>query len=76
MAKKTSEGSISYGLGDNKRKVLIQRATFNMGKRREVFWIEIKNRFTSSKLPSVTLEELELIVKLAKELRDHMESGN
>lgn len=76
MAKKTSEGSISYGLGDNQRKVLIQRATFNMGKRREVFWIEIQNRFTSSKLPNVTLDELGLIVKLAKELRDHMESGN
>ena len=77
MAKQTSIGSLSKGLSktDKHRKVLIERATFDMGKRREVFWVTLSNRFTSHKLPGVTLEELEEIVELARELRDHIESN-
>jgi hypothetical protein len=77
MAKQTSIGSLSKGLSptDKHRKILIERATFSSGKRREVFWVTLSNRFTSHKLPAVTLEELEQIVQLAKELREAIEKG-
>lgn len=77
MAKQTSVGSLSKGLSatDKHRKVLIERATFDSGKKREVFWVTLTNRFTSHKLPAVTLDELEQIVELAKELREAIEKG-
>jgi len=76
--KQTSIGSLSMGIDqeDKNRKVLIERTTYNMGKRRERFSIEVKNRFTSAKIQNLTLEELEQIVELAKELKAHMEENN
>lgn len=77
MAKQTSTGTIAFGIG-NERTVVIERNTFNMGKRREVFYIELQNKATNSvfRLPNLTLEELEKIIESAKELKETMESEN
>jgi len=70
MAKQTSEKKISFEVS-KKRKITIERRTFNMGKRRELIWIEYHSiTGTIFKLPAFTIEELEEIVQKAKDLRD------
>ena len=79
MAKQTSTAMIFVELEKN-RQVSIERKTFNMGKRREVFYLEIKNKkfpsLHSYKFPNLTLKELEKILESVKLLKTWMEEEN
>ncbi|WP_336716300.1 hypothetical protein [Chryseobacterium mucoviscidosis] len=70
MAKLISEKSKTFEL-PKKRKITIERRTYNMGKRKEIFWIEYNSKTGDVyKLPAFTIEELEEIIEQAKTLRD------
>lgn len=69
MAKKINTGQIFLKLKDG-RSITIEKNEYNMGKRREIFSIEVKGRFSNQSISNLTIEEIEEIIKSAKMLND------